>query len=429
MINAAFMMFRTPEGKVLLLRRNGEGGDHGGEWALPGGKLEDDETAEEAAVREVWEEIHYRAGHAGKWHCRRVANGVDATTFLYDVDDEFSPRLDRSEHDDWAWVYPIDALKEALGPKRSDDFQEGDHPRDTKGKFTEGVGGSSGTPTMVEAKNVGGAWQSAEGGELPAHVRAIKIPPGYKDVKYNPDPASQLVATSVSAKGKTQYHYSALHNQQAAQLKFARIDELQHKYESIKSQNESDRSSDNPRIRDAADCLALIMGTGLRPGAEERESGYKAEKTAYGATTLKGEHVIQEDGKVRLRFVGKKGVDLDLPVNDKGLAKMLLSRAKKAGATGQLFSTKEGALRDYAHLLDGGGFKVKDFRTALGTRTAQDLVSKVSRPPTSMKAYKKAVMDVAKSVSATLGNTPSVALSAYIDPRVFLGWKANLEGL
>jgi hypothetical protein len=26
-----------------------------------------------------------------------------------------------------------------------------------------------------------------------------------------------------------------------------------------------------------------------------------------------------------------------------------------------------------------------------------------------------------------LGNTPSVALTAYIDPRVFMGWKAALE--
>jgi DNA topoisomerase-1 len=430
MINAAFIMFRTPEGKVLLLRRAHEGGDHGGEWALPGGKVEEGETSEQAAVREVWEEIKYRAGHAGKWFCRRVKNGVDATTYLYDVDDEFSPRLARDEHDDWRWIIPVEALRKALGPKPSkradQEFRETDHPRDEEGKFAEGGSVGAKNP-LVAAKNVDGQWQTAEGGELPIHVRAIKIPPGYKNVRYNPDPAALLVATSVSAKGKTQYHYSALHNEKQAVMKFARINELLGKFTDIAKQNEAGRKADNARTRDAADCLALIMSTGVRPGAEEKEGGYKAEKLAYGATTLQGQHIVQDGDAVRLRFVGKKGVDLDIPVQDKDIANMLLKRAQSAGASGKLFSkTNDAALRDYTHSLDGGGFKVKDFRTAVGTSTAQELV-KAASAPTSAKAFKKSVMDVAKQVSQMLGNTPSVALTSYIDPRVFMGWKAALE--
>jgi hypothetical protein len=61
-------------------------------------------------VREVLEETGFRTGHAGKWHCRRVADGVDATTFCFDCD-EFVPRLDR-EHDLWIWVDPREALGE-----------------------------------------------------------------------------------------------------------------------------------------------------------------------------------------------------------------------------------------------------------------------------------------------------------------------------
>jgi 8-oxo-dGTP diphosphatase len=112
MIGAAFVLFRAPNGKVLLVRR-AKGEDHAGEWGLPGGRIRDGETPEIAAVRECVEEIGWNPGHPGKWHCRRVkddGNGtVDATTFLRDVEAEFAPpRL--HEHDAWQWVDPDEAL-------------------------------------------------------------------------------------------------------------------------------------------------------------------------------------------------------------------------------------------------------------------------------------------------------------------------------
>ncbi|WP_321913572.1 NUDIX domain-containing protein [Paraburkholderia sp. J11-2] len=46
------------DGNVLFLRR-GNGGDHPGEWAFPGGGIEDGETPEDAARRETFEEAGY----------------------------------------------------------------------------------------------------------------------------------------------------------------------------------------------------------------------------------------------------------------------------------------------------------------------------------------------------------------------------------
>jgi 8-oxo-dGTP pyrophosphatase MutT (NUDIX family) len=56
MIRAAGLLFLTPDNQVLFLKRSASG-DCAGMWCLPGGKIEEGESAEEAAVREAVEEI------------------------------------------------------------------------------------------------------------------------------------------------------------------------------------------------------------------------------------------------------------------------------------------------------------------------------------------------------------------------------------
>jgi 8-oxo-dGTP pyrophosphatase MutT (NUDIX family) len=100
MIVAAGILFRSPRGHVLFCRRTDGLG-----WAFPGGAKKDHESIEQCAIRECMEETYYRAGHAGKILCRRVKDGCDFTTFLYDTDDEFVPRFNH-EHDAYVWVDP-----------------------------------------------------------------------------------------------------------------------------------------------------------------------------------------------------------------------------------------------------------------------------------------------------------------------------------
>ena len=48
---------------VLLTRRSGKLRSHSGQWALPGGRLDVDESAEDAALRELKEEINLSLSH------------------------------------------------------------------------------------------------------------------------------------------------------------------------------------------------------------------------------------------------------------------------------------------------------------------------------------------------------------------------------
>ena len=101
MIRAAGILFIAGN-RVLLVRRSAEG-DHEGEWALPGGKIEDGETPEQAAVRECQEELGGCPEGERVLFARRQDATVDYTTFKQAVPEPFRPALN-GEHDGFTWA-------------------------------------------------------------------------------------------------------------------------------------------------------------------------------------------------------------------------------------------------------------------------------------------------------------------------------------
>jgi DNA topoisomerase-1 len=301
---------------------------------------------------------------------------------------------------------------------------------DSLGRFATGPGGGamaadrgggSGTAAgLVPLRRQGDKWVTDDGDDLPERAHGLRIPPAWKDVTFNPDPDSEPVVSGYDAKGRKQSLYSASHKMESAAEKFSRVSELAEKRAYIARQNDNNLKHADPKVREAAALTKLIMETGVRPGSEKDTGGARK---AYGATTLEGRHVYEGARGVRLRFVGKKGVDVSVPVKDEATAKLLVERAKAAGHKGRLFDASDGELRDYVRTLDGGEFTPKDFRTLLGTSMAAKMVNAVKRPPRTLKEYKKKVREVAQAVADQLGNTPTVALQSYINPTVFSAWK------
>ena len=299
--------------------------------------------------------------------------------------------------------------------KKSEQAASGQRQRPPAATGAEPQQAGQGSRAMVDAPADRNAW--------PDHVKALKLPPAWTDVRFAADPNDALQAIGHDAKGRKQYVYSAEFSQAQSAAKFARISELIPKFAAIEKQNAANRRSGDKGEVAHADATALIMAMGVRPGSDKDT---QSKVKAYGATTLEGRHVLIDGDQVRLQFTGKKGVNLNLPVDDPDVAKMLRSRKQSAGDDGKLFGdVSDSSLRDYVHKLDGGGFKTKDFRTYVGTSTAQRMVE-AQQAPADVKGYKKTVMQVAKAVSAKLGNTPAMALSAYIDPRVFAPWRQNV---
>lgn len=275
----------------------------------------------------------------------------------------------------------------------------------------------SGSEKGGEWVREGYAAAPADRKDWPPHIRALVVPPAWKKIQYNLDPNGALLVSGLDAKGRGVYIYSPKFMASQAAKKFSRIREMSKKFDGMVSQVNKDRRSDETGNADVA---ALIFAMGLRPGSD---TDTQARRQAYGATTLEGRHVVKMANGVSLQFVGKSGKDLNLRVPDSDIAKMLLERAGKAGRKGKLFpDVSDSSLREYVATLDGGGFKTKDIRTAIGTRLGESFINSMN-VPTNATEYKKAARLVGEQVSKVLGNTTAIALQSYIDPTLFARWR------
>jgi DNA topoisomerase-1 len=242
-----------------------------------------------------------------------------------------------------------------------------------------------------------------------ADRKRLKVPPAWTDVFVATDPEAKLQVLGRDAAGRSQPRYSAQHTAEAAAKKFAKMKTLVHRLPAV------DRALDTDSLKnDDAAALMLIRRMGLRPGSNKDT---KALKQAFGATTLQRRHVNVKGDVVRLKFVGKDGVDIDLEVEDAKLARVLKMRLRGKAGTDRLFDTNETKVRRYLENY-APGFTPKDFRTYKGTAEAKSLLADLPVPKNAKeaKAQRNAVGD---HVAGLLGNTRAIALKSYIDPTVF----------
>ncbi len=99
-VNATGVVCRAPWGGILFLKR--ADGNFTGHWGLPGGGIDDGETAERAAHRELLEETgHYLTGDMAELHT--ADNGF--VTHMAHVPEAFTPTLN-GEHSEFVWALP-----------------------------------------------------------------------------------------------------------------------------------------------------------------------------------------------------------------------------------------------------------------------------------------------------------------------------------
>lgn len=243
------------------------------------------------------------------------------------------------------------------------------------------------------------------GDTLARHLIGLKIPPAWTNVQVETDPDSPVLATGFDKAGRQQYRYRPDFLAKNQDDKFANVRDLLVEWEDIRTQIERDVNNLNEVGKEhweAAVIAYLIYETGMRPGSEKDT---KAKVKAYGSSTLLAKHILPGKDSVALVFIGKKGVQQNVLVTNPWLVKTLDSvrHGWKNKPDQPIFKCRESVLRKYFKSLGSGKFTPKDFRVAIATKLAIELIGKHSK-------------DVPLEVSKKLGNTKSVAKKSYIDP-------------
>ena len=250
-------------------------------------------------------------------------------------------------------------------------------------------------------------------------IRALAIPPAWKEVWICPDPNGHLQAVGTDAAGRRQYRYHERWRQRRDQEKF---DEMLSFARAL------------PRLRDAAArdlrergrrrelaCAVRLLDRGFfRVGGEEYADG----NGSYGLATLTKDHVeLAGDGVLVFDYPAKSGKRRLQAVVDPDVYDVVAALKRRRGD--RLFQIRSGEINAYIKEATGADFSAKDFRTWHATVLAAVALA-VSERATSPTARKRAISRAVSEVAHYLGNTPAVCRASYIDPRVFDRYRAGI---
>ncbi|MCU1407828.1 MAG: topoisomerase [Glaciihabitans sp.] len=258
--------------------------------------------------------------------------------------------------------------------------------------------------------------------ELRERIEALAIPPAWSDVWIAPYSNGHIQATGLDAAGRRQYIYHPTWREQKDRIKYDRALSLAESLPAARRQVTMDLRSEGPNRQRALAAGFRMLDTGsLRVGSER----YAESNGSIGLTTLLCSHATVSGHRVRLRFPAKSGQAWESEIVDSDLAAVVRS-LKRRGGNARLLSFKDGArwrpldagdINDYVRERTGGAFTAKDFRTLHGTLTAAISLAQQG-PQTTQSKRQKAISQAVRDTAAVLSNTPSIARSSYIDPRV-----------
>ena len=258
-----------------------------------------------------------------------------------------------------------------------------------------------------------------------ARLRALQIPPAWRDVWVSPDAAARVQATGVDSRGRTQYRYSTAAQQEASEHKFGHLLVFGGALPSLRAEVDSHLAhlpgdSTANRVKRATAAAVRLIDRGLFRVGSDR---YARDNHTYGLTTLTSRHVRVAGAEIEFTFVGKEHRPWHLTVVDARAAEIVAELIAQGGADAPLFSldSPEGrhtissaVVNAYIHAATAAPATAKTFRTWGGTAAAA-AVSAGARPPGVVRSTRPDLMAY-DAAAYLLGNTREVARRSYVHP-------------
>lgn len=255
-------------------------------------------------------------------------------------------------------------------------------------------------------------------------LRGLMIPPAWREVWICPAPNGHVQATGIDGAGRKQYRYHDAWRVSRDAAKFDDMLAFARLLPALREEIARELARGEPDRDGVLAAAVRLLDRGFfRVGGES----YAGENGSFGLATIRREHVTQRGGTVVFDYPAKSGQRRVQAVVDPEVAAVVRTLKRRRGGGEELLAYREnGRWHDVrsddvnAWLKDRTGRDVsaKEFRTWGATVLAAVGLAVSGRANASRTARKRAVTRAVKEVAGYLGNTPAVARSSYIDPRV-----------
>lgn len=254
------------------------------------------------------------------------------------------------------------------------------------------------------------------------YFKSLKIPPAWQNVEISISRKAKILAKGTDKAGRLQYIYHPEFRAKKEQEKFNRILKFA---EALPHMREVTEKHLQRKELDKEKVLACILQLMDRAYFRVGNDVYAKENGSYGITTLRSKHTDVKGDTIIFDFVGKSGQNHHKEITDRRLARIVKRLDDLPGyeifkyydEQGELKQISSRDVNDYIKGIMGEEFTAKDFRTWGGTVLASSELARTELAQ-SDKDRKKTITNCVKKVARKLGNTPAIARSSYIDPRI-----------
>jgi DNA topoisomerase-1 len=253
-------------------------------------------------------------------------------------------------------------------------------------------------------------------------LNKLAIPPAWTDVWICPDPDGHIQVTARDSRGRKQYRYHADYRAARDRSKFRRMTEFSEALPLLREKIERDlRGPELSRRQIIATVIRLLDRTLIRVGNDE----YARQNRSFGLTTLRRRHVEVKGSTLRFIFRGKSGIEHDVSLTDRRLARIVQRCQDLPGtemfqyvdAFGRRQTVSSDDVNERLRELSGRDVTAKDFRTWGGTMHAA-IALRAMGPAASRREADRNIIRAIDVVAERLGNTRAVCRKYYVHPAI-----------
>ncbi len=262
--------------------------------------------------------------------------------------------------------------------------------------------------------------------EVLQRISDLVLPPAWRDVWVCPIPNGHLQAVGTDAAGRKQYRYHDDWRRRRDAAKFDEMLEFARVLPDLRDAVAAHLATEGVgRDRVLACAVRLLDRVFFRIGTEVGQSG---DTETFGLTTIRKEHAAVDHERITFTYDAKGGKRQIHALVDPEARDVIAALKRRRAGSDQLLAFREGRrwvdvtardVNEWIKQQTGGDYSAKDFRTWNATVLAAVALAVSGPAAASRAARKRAAARAAKEVGDYLGNTPAVARTSYIDPRVF----------